>query len=220
MQSESAANTMPSPRVQKKRKQARTEILQTALSILREQGVESVTLASVAGRLGLTKQAIYHYFRSKDVLMRALFTSLLNDEVEVLISAVKNAASGPAALGTLIRQFYRHYIDNLEAFRTVYCLSQLNSAARVAMDETTIREEINPRTHKLFDVLEARLSEESMSPQQRQRARQLAFVAWTSALGLVTMLSVAESARDPLVHSDEALLDALTHVFESADPQF
>jgi AcrR family transcriptional regulator len=221
MKSEPAKNPQSSPRIRKKRKRARTEILQAALAILRNEGVEAVTLASVAGALDMTKQAIYHYFPSKDALMKALVTSLLEDEVEALVQAVTRGESSQSTLSTLIRAFYSHYINNLEAFRTVYCLSQLSSPNHIGMDETTIREQINPRTHKLFDVLEARLSNESnesMSSQKRQQMRQLAFVAWTSALGLMTMLSVADAVGDPLIHKDEALLSTLETVFDQTRP--
>jgi len=214
MKSEPAQKPPFSPRIRKKRKQARKEILQAALAILRTEGVDSVTLASVAGRLHMTKQAIYHYFPSKDALMKALITSLLEEEVDALLLAVAHADSGQSTLSTMIRAFYSHYIKNLEAFRTVYCLSQLSPPNQIGMDETTIRDEINPRTHKLFDLLEARLADDSMSREKREQMRQLAFVAWTSALGLMTMLSLADAVGDPLKHSNQALLDRLTSVFD------
>jgi len=44
--------------------------------------------------------------------------------------------------------------------------------------------------------------------------RNLAFTAWVSALGLVTMLGVADAVNDPLLHSDEDLLDTLSSVFD------
>ncbi len=44
--------------------------------------------------------------------------------------------------------------------------------------------------------------------------RKLAFTAWLSALGLVTMLGVADAVDDPLIHSDEDLLDTLSSVFD------
>jgi len=46
--------------------------------------------------------------------------------------------------------------------------------------------------------------------------RQLAFTAWVSALGLMTMLGVADAVDDPLVHSDEDLLNTLSDVFDGA----
>ncbi len=60
------------------------------------------------------------------------------------------------------------------------------------------------------------MTRESVSSKERMRLRQLAFVAWTSALGLLTMLGIAEANDDPLIHSDEALLAALSSVFDNA----
>ena len=205
-----------SPRVQQKRDQARRDIQRAAQDILREQGAEAVTLASVAGALGMTKPALYHYFPSKEALIRGLVTSLVDDEVEALVAAIEARASAEKTLGTLIRAFYGHYRHRLDAFRTVYCQPQLYSGPSVGMDEETVRNEINPRTRHLFDSLEERLVGGSKSKAQRKRMRRLAFAAWTSALGLMTMLSIADALEDPLKHTDEELLDTLTSIFDDA----
>lgn len=205
-----------SRRVQQKRARARREILQAAQDILREEGVDAVTLASVANALGMTKQALYHYFPSKEALMRSLVTTLLDEELETLAAEIEAADSGEESLGTLIRTFYAHYIHRLDAFRTVYCRSQLYSGPSLGLDDETIHDEINPRTQRMFDILEERLARGSTSKEKRERMRRLAFSAWVSALGLVTMLSIAEAVEDPLAHSDEDLLDVLATVFDDA----
>ena len=51
---------------------------------------------------------------------------------------------------------------------------------------------------------------------ERKRVRQLAFSAWTSALGLVTMLGVADATDDPIMHPQKDLLKTLTAVFDAA----
>lgn len=217
MSPKSSSKRRLSPRVQQKREQAQREILQAAQEIMKAGGVEAVTLASVAGQLGMTKQAIYHYFTSKEALIRSLVTSLVDDEVNALLAAVDAADSGATTLGSLIRAFYNHYINNLDALRTVYCQSQLYATPDQGMDRDTIREEINPRTQHLFDRLEARLvADHTMSSEKRGRLRGLAFTAWTSALGLMTMLGIADALNDPLVHTDDDLLDTLTAVFDNA----
>ncbi len=66
----------PSARIAQKREQARHEILDIAQAILREAGPEAITLASVAGQMGMTKQSLYHYYSSKEALVRALVTTL------------------------------------------------------------------------------------------------------------------------------------------------
>jgi len=202
-----------SPRIREKRRQAREDILDAARRVLKKQGVDAVTLAAVAADLGMTKPALYHYFPSKDALVRALVTSLLAEEIEALLAAVEADGNVKGTLSTLIHAFYNHYIGRLDAFRIIYCHSQLAGARSLGIDPETIRDEFNPRTRHLFDVLEQRLTATGAGSAERRQARQLAFTAWTSALGLMTMLSVADANADPLVHSDAELLDTLTGVF-------
>jgi AcrR family transcriptional regulator len=216
MKRDAANRRRPSTRVREKRRRARQEILEVARRQLDEGGAEAVTLESVAGDLGMTKQALYHYFPSKEALNRSLVTSLIDDEVEILIAAIDAADAAEATLAVLIRAFYNHYIENLNAFRAVYCQTQLQSSAKLSFDQPTLHEEINPRTQHLFDVLENRLAGRTRSAAKRERLRRLAYTAWTSALGLVTMLGVADALDDPLLHSDQDLLDTLTRVFGTA----
>jgi AcrR family transcriptional regulator len=206
----------PSARVALKRAQTRRDILDAAQSILHDGGVDAVTLASVAGQLGMTKQALYYYFASKEVLVRALVTTLLDEEIETLIAAIDGLDSNERLLGTLINAFHGHYTDRMDAFRTVYCQSQLYASPDSAIDELTLRDEIHPRTRHLFDVLEERLVGSGASNEHRTHMRQLAFSAWASALGLLTILGVADSTSDPLAHADKDLLDTLSMVFDDA----
>ena len=206
----------PSPRIAQKREQVEREILSIAQSILIENGPKGVTLASVAGRLGMTKQSLYHYYSSKEALVRALVTNLLDQEIEALLAALAKEKSDTKVLGVLIKAFHAHYADNLGAFRTVYCHTQMYAPSTSDLDEITLREEIHPRTRQLFDVLEGRIAEEGASRAERKRARQLAFTAWTSALGLMTMLGVADASDDPIMHPEKALLKTLSLVFDNA----
>lgn len=127
-----------SPRIRQKREQVRQEILQAAQGILIERGIDSLTLASVAGELHMTRQALYHYFSSKEALVRTLIAALLDDEVNVLIDAVEQADALDKILGILVRAFYRHYIDQLNVFRIVYCQLQLGLGPSLAMDKAAV----------------------------------------------------------------------------------
>ncbi|RLA35118.1 MAG: hypothetical protein DRR11_00915 [Gammaproteobacteria bacterium] len=216
MSKQKTAMRQRSVRVERKHEQARQEILATAQTLLLQGGADAVTLASVAGDLGMTKQALYHYFPSKEALARSLVAALVDNEIEALVVAIKEVDSGKKSLGTLIRAFYDHYRGRLDAFRFVYCQSQLYRGTGAGLDQDTIRKEINPSTRHLFDVLEAQIADSSANKAQRKRMRKLAFTAWVSALGLVTMLGVADAVDDPLVHSDEDLLDTMSSVFDEA----
>ncbi len=206
----------PSRHVAQKRAQVEREVLSIAQSIVSENGPTAVTLASVAGRMGMTKQSLYHYFASKEALNRALVAELLEQEIGVLLAAVAEQKTAEKVLGTLIRAFHAHYVDKLGAFRTIYCSTQMYAPFESNLDEITLREKIHPQTRELFDVVERRIAKAGASRAERRRARQLAFTAWTSALGLVTMLGVADASDDPITHSDKALLQTLSMVFGNA----
>jgi len=204
-----------SARVEQKREHNRREILVAAETLLQHGGIDAVTLAAVAGELALTKQALYHYFPSKEALIKTLVIKLLDDEVTALIAAVEKEKSSKRVLGSMIRTFYAHYIKHLDAFRAVYCASQLYQTGSGIIDQDLLRDEINPRTRGLFDILEDRLSKPSMSGNARARRRRLAYSAWLAALGLMTMLAVADATNDPLIHSDQDLVDSLAEVFDA-----
>ena len=130
--------------------------------------------------------------------------------------AVAKQKSDKKVLGTLIKAFHAHYVDKLGAFRTIYCHTQMYATSNLDLDEITLREKIHPRTRQLFDVLEQRIAEEGASRAERKRARQLAFTAWTLALGLMAMLGVADATDDPIMHPEKVLLKTLSLVFDNA----
>ena len=204
-----------SVRITRKREQARREILELAQSIMNESGPEAITLTSVAAGLGMTKQSLYHYFSSKEALIRALVATLLDQEIDALLAAVARQKNDDKVLGTVIAAFHSHYAENLEAFRTVYCQTQMFASNGSSLDNATLRDEIHPRTGKMFDELERRISGRGAAMSTRKQARQLVFIAWTSALGLITMLGVADANNDPVAHSEKALLSTLSRVFDS-----
>lgn len=203
-----------SRRVALKRIKIKEEILATALNILSDQGVEGLTLAAVTTKLGFSKPAIYHYFRSKEDLVRSLVLELLRQEGDELFAAVSRNNQHDVILGALIRAFYRHYRSCLNAFRLVYCQFQLMDIPALGIDQNTFDRDIHPITQQLFDVVEAALGSSGQQPVSPE-TRQLAFSAWLAAVGLMQMISIAEAANDPLRHSDETLLGTLENVFNT-----
>lgn len=135
-----------------------------------------------------------------------------------LFQCIRGAHCGPWLKNGVCRRRYRRFAGTAPALTNTQPLrsQRLNSTSTVVLDKETLRNEINPRTRHLFDILENRLAKNSMNAQKKERMRQLAFTAWTSALGLLTMLGVADATSDPLIHKDSDLLDILADVFDSA----
>lgn len=205
--------TESTPRVRKKRERMRREILDAARALLLEEGPDAVTLGSVSGRLGMTKPALYHYFPSKEALTRSLVAALIDDEVGKLEKAVERAGPGENPIASMIRAFHAHYRKDLHAFRFVYGQSQLYLNPELGIDAAMVRNEITPRTRHLFDMLESRFAGADLDKGERRSIRRIGFVAWMSVLGLLTMIAIAEGMDDPLLYSDEELLDTIVSVF-------
>ncbi len=68
----------------------RDQILDALLEALKEHGLQKVTLTDVGDRLGVSKSAIYHYFRGKSDMLRAL----LIRELGKLQTVMEKAAEG------------------------------------------------------------------------------------------------------------------------------
>lgn len=207
-----------SDRVVRKRARQRHEMISVAKKLLLDKGVEAVTLAAVAAELGLTKQAIYHYFKGKEGLLGSLTSSLLEEEVSAILAAVDKERDRRKIPGKIIEAFHAHYRDRLPQYRIIYCQTQLLPPGALDMDAQRLGAEVNPQTRNLFDVLEERLSQPGYRRAQRRVVRRLAFSAWLAGLGLISMLGVAEAVDDPLIYSDAELLDSLKKTFNGAVP--
>lgn len=94
---------MAQPTLRERRRAAATqEIVAAAERQLAEQGPAALSLRAVARSLGMTVQALYHYFPSRDALVTALVTKAYDDLADAVQEAVDNAADNAAdiAAGT------------------------------------------------------------------------------------------------------------------------
>ena len=66
-------------------------IIQNFVSLLKQYGIEKVTLSDVAEKSGLTKSALYYYFDSKETLMLASFKKYRAMMLARLDSTLKKA---------------------------------------------------------------------------------------------------------------------------------
>ncbi|MCM2677635.1 TetR/AcrR family transcriptional regulator [Alkalicoccobacillus plakortidis] len=61
------------------------EIVQTAYVMFSEKGFDQTSLSSIASEIGISKPAIYYYFKSKDELIKYLFDKIVQ-EIQSLTS--------------------------------------------------------------------------------------------------------------------------------------
>ncbi|WP_305788171.1 TetR/AcrR family transcriptional regulator [Symbioplanes lichenis] len=92
-----------------RRSDTRERIRATALELFITQGYEHTSLAQVADRLGITRPAVYHHFRSKEEVLTGAYAELL--------PLVERAAGDPAPLDRISELLAGEFGDLLTCSR-------------------------------------------------------------------------------------------------------
>ncbi|MFD0885675.1 TetR/AcrR family transcriptional regulator [Streptosporangium algeriense] len=121
MASSEAVTGVPSLR-QRRRAVAVQEIVAAAERHIAEHGPAAMSLRAVARSLGMTVQALYHYFPSRDHLVTALIAKAyddLADAVQGAVDAAPDETTVPRVV--LAAEGYRRWaIANPERFQLIY----------------------------------------------------------------------------------------------------
>lgn len=80
----------------------RAEVLRIAVALFNEQGYDATSVADIAGRLGLSKSALYHHFRSKEEILQIALETALGGLESVLAAAVAGGGSATTQLTAVI----------------------------------------------------------------------------------------------------------------------
>jgi AcrR family transcriptional regulator len=201
----------------RRREQAREEILDAAEEMLIRNGIGAVTVDAVAKEVALTKAALYYYFSSKDELLFEVMFRHLSAEAHAIHDAVEQTDDGAEALRAIIRTVIEHYQGNLHTYRLVYMHGQVDGSTAARLSPEMIAR-IRPLNAVMYAGAQQRLEgdrKQGLLPDETE-PRRLAFVAHMAALGVLTMKGMVEDAGDPLIHGDESMIAELQQAFAKA----
>jgi len=205
-------------RRERRRDRTREEILEAARQVLIEEGVAATTLDAVARAAGLSKTGLYYYYPSKDALLFELIFEIFSRESNAVHDAVEATHDAPAALRALVETVFSGLAGNLDDFRLAFLHGQVAGPGAVHLNAEQFA-----RIRPLNDLCLAGAAQRVAAargrggePSQSVPPRLLAFLAYVSAIGLLTFKGMVESLDDPLLYSDAELVDGLARVFERA----
>lgn len=145
----------------------RQEIIRAALKLFERKSVLSVTLSQVAQELNLTKAAIYHYFDTKEDLLRSIFAgwaTSCREELEAIVVS-------PLEPEEMLRQILRTHVRQVTSEFGLFVLSvrveaELPEPVRVEVrhlkrDTDLIIQDVIARGQRegIFQPVDARLAE-------------------------------------------------------------
>ncbi|MFD7702765.1 TetR/AcrR family transcriptional regulator [Streptomyces caelestis] len=114
--------TAPLTLRQRRRAVATQEIVEAAERHIAEHGPAALSLRAVARSLGMSVQALYHYFPNRDALVTVLITRAYDDMADAVRTAVDTVPDDPAVPRFVIAaEGYRSWaIAHPELFRLLY----------------------------------------------------------------------------------------------------
>jgi AcrR family transcriptional regulator len=80
----------------------RTRILDAAITVFRRQGFRRSSIEQAAEAAGLTRQALYHHFKSKEALFRAVIERLYEDAFAAGTAAIAATEKAGGSLADVI----------------------------------------------------------------------------------------------------------------------
>jgi AcrR family transcriptional regulator len=204
-------------RRERRRDRSREEILAAARSVMLRQGIAGMTLDAVAREVGVSKTALYYYFASKDALIFELVFDNLQSQARAVHDAVETTTTGAAALEAMLRASVKVFASRLDDFRLAFLHGQVAGQGAMHFDAQQFAR-IRPLNELWFAGAAKRLANDRKKRPRAARIepRLLAFLAWVASIGLLTMKGMVESHDDPLIYTDEQLVDALSRVFAAA----
>ena len=99
--------------------QQRDEILSRAAELFADNGYHGTSMNQVAAACGVTKPALYHYFRDKDALLAAIAQSHVEHLEEIVAEVAAQRLGKDAHLRELILRFVRDYADSQHEHRVL-----------------------------------------------------------------------------------------------------
>jgi AcrR family transcriptional regulator len=127
----------------------RSRLRELALQLFAEQGYEKTSLREIAERLGVTKAALYYYFKSKEDIVRSLVEDYVA-ELDELISWAKTQPRAPETRAEIVSR----YLDIVANGSAVFRMLHQNQAAVTSLAAAKERGELfRERMDALVDLL-------------------------------------------------------------------
>jgi AcrR family transcriptional regulator len=130
-------------------RETRSRLRELALQLFAEQGYEQTSLREIAERLGVTKAALYYYFKSKEDIVRSLVEDYMA-QIDELIAWGKDQPRSAETRAEIVRRYLDIVVNGTAVFRLLH----QNQAAVSSLAAAKERGELfRERLDALVDLL-------------------------------------------------------------------
>jgi AcrR family transcriptional regulator len=127
----------------------RSRLRELALQLFAEQGYEKTSLREIAEQLGVTKAALYYYFKSKEDIVCSLVEDYMA-EIDDLIAWGKDEPRNPATRAAIVSRYLDIVANGTAVFRLLHQNQAVVSSLAAAKERGELFRE---RMDALVDLL-------------------------------------------------------------------
>lgn len=195
-------------RKEREREERRELVLNVANEIIKEEGIDNLSIRKIANRIEYSPAIIYHYFRDKDEIINHLMRKGYQKIISVL-SSVQASENEPEQR---LKEVARKYIDMALQMPDEYKSIMLNTSPGI-LEHTTVlfqgaaskRQAVGILYQNLRDIYLNQGIDDSLIELSAQ-------VIWTAAFGLIIRLiiekDISEEQRKKLIeHHIKIIID-------------
>jgi len=186
-------------------------ILDASRAIVRDHGPDRLTFEAIAGRVGVSKQAVIYWFPNKARLLEALVRPALEAEATAGKAAIGANTPPDAAIRAVIEALAVFHTSDLDRFRLMYVTPQIGQRPGRDGAMLTTLGRMHPATTEMYDALADCLVTGGRYARVVE-ARRAAVAVHTALLGLLLRMAMADTLNAPLRHRNDALVEALLGV--------
>jgi AcrR family transcriptional regulator len=166
----------------------RRALLDEAVTTIRAEGVEGLTLREIGARLGVSRTALYRHFADKRALLAAVATEGFRTLRQQLVAAWEEGGRGQAAFESMGVAYVRFAVANPPHYRVMF-----GGFVDPNADEPELAAEAAGAFQALVDAL-AELQRDAVM--RAEDTVQMARFVWAVVHG-VAMLSIDGQLREP-----------------------
>ncbi len=127
----------------------RSQLRELALQLFAEQGYEQTSLREIAEKLGVTKAALYYYFKSKEDIVRSLVEDYYTG-LDELIAWARTQPRDAATRAEIVNRYLDMVVNGTQVFRMLHQNQAAVSGLAAAKERGALFRE---RMDALIDVL-------------------------------------------------------------------
>lgn len=184
----------------------REALVEQAAAIIRDQGVEALTLRDVGARLRVSRTALYRHFADKQALLAAVATQGFRTFRQALVEAWDGAGHSHAGF----MQMGRAYVNFARAHPSHYRVMFGGFVEKADCDP-----DLRGTAESAFGVLVAAIAE--LQQQKRVRAgdpQPISLFVWASVHGLA-MLAIDGQLSGPAVSLDAVIEATIARIWDA-----